>query len=171
MTIESGGTLAREGWQLVRTMLDDMTVVVESLAETELELLEGLRVLARTTALCSEISVDVDPELPWFFSMNTEMRLIGGPNPDGEYYPAMIDGRRRYRVRGDRGTARTSGSRFSRASGSRPGAWVRMCRTPISRSRRTGRSRSCWGPGNRRWKSWPATSGSRSRRRLGDRRT
>jgi hypothetical protein len=37
--------------------------------------------------------------------MNTEARLIGGPNPDGEYFLAMIDGRHRYRVRGHRGTA------------------------------------------------------------------
>jgi hypothetical protein len=105
VTIESGGAAAREGWQLVRAMLDDMTAMVESLAETELELLEGLRVLARTTALCSEIALDVDPERPWFFSMNTERRFLGGPNPDGEYSLAMIDGRRRYRVRGQRGSS------------------------------------------------------------------
>lgn len=97
--------LARESWQLVRTMLDDMTAMIEDLAETELELLEGLRLLARVTALCSEISLDVDAERPWFFSMNTKMRLVGGPNPDGEYYLAMIDGHRRYRVRGTRGTS------------------------------------------------------------------
>ncbi len=36
--------------------------------------------------------------------MNTEARLIGGPDPDGEYFLAMIDGRHRYRVRGRRGT-------------------------------------------------------------------
>src|SRR3954462_13451040 len=86
-------------------MLDDMTAMVEALAETELELLEGLRVLARTTALCAEISLDVDPEVPWFFSMTTEMRFLGGPNPDGEYYLAMIDGGGRYRVSGRRGTS------------------------------------------------------------------
>jgi hypothetical protein len=85
-------------------MLDDLTEAIESDAETELELLEGLRVLGRITALCSELSLDVDADAPWFFSMNTEARLIGGPNPDGEYFLAMIDGRHRYRVRGHRGT-------------------------------------------------------------------
>jgi hypothetical protein len=85
-------------------MLDDLTKSVEAEAENELELLEGLRVLARATALCSELSLDVDPEAPWFFSMNTQARLIGGPAPDGEYFLAMIDGRHRYRVRGRRGT-------------------------------------------------------------------
>ncbi len=81
-------------------MLDDLTASVEAEAETELELLEGLRVLGRATALCSELSLDVDAERPWFFSMNTPARLIGGPNPDGEYFLGMIDGRHRYRVGG-----------------------------------------------------------------------
>jgi len=85
-------------------MLDDLTETIETDAETELELLEGLRVLARTTALASEISLDVDPASPWFFSMNTEVRYLGGPAPDGEYFLAMIDGRSRYRVSGQRGT-------------------------------------------------------------------
>jgi hypothetical protein len=99
------GTEALEGWRFVRQMLDDLTKTIESDAENELELLEGLRVLGRATALCSELSLDADTESPWFFSMNTEARLIGGPNPDGEYFLAMIDGRHRYRVRGRRGTS------------------------------------------------------------------
>ena len=93
-----------EGWALVRTMLDDLTAQISAEAETELELVEGLRVLARVTALCAEISLDVDPEKPWFFSMDTEARYVGGPNPDGEYHLAMIDGRHGYRIRGRRNT-------------------------------------------------------------------
>lgn len=85
-------------------MLDDLTAMVEATAESELELLEGLRVLARATALCSELSLDVDHERPWFFDMNSEARLIGGPDPGGHYHLAMIDGRRRYRVNGQRNT-------------------------------------------------------------------
>ena len=104
MTGVEGGAASLEAWGLVRRMLDDMTAMVRSDAETELELIEGVRVLARATALCSELSVDVDPDLPWFFSMNSPSRLIGGPNPDGEYFLAMIDGSRRYRVAGARGT-------------------------------------------------------------------
>jgi Protein of unknown function (DUF1214) len=97
-------SLSLEAWKLVRQMVDDMTAVIEADAETELELVEGLRVLARITALCSELSLDVDPQAPWFFAMSTEARLIGGVNPDGAYPLAMIDGRHRYRVRGNRGT-------------------------------------------------------------------
>lgn len=96
---------ARAAWDFVRQMLDDMTAMVVEDAETELELLEGLRVLGRVTALCSELSLDVDVESPWFFPMNSDARLIGGPNPDGEYQLAMISGTHRYRVRGGRGTS------------------------------------------------------------------
>lgn len=96
---------ARAAWAFVRQMLDEMTTMVVDDAETELELLEGLRVLGRVTALCSELSLDVDVERPWFFPMCSEARLIGGPNPDGEYQLAMISGAHRYRVRGVRGTS------------------------------------------------------------------
>lgn len=93
-----------EGWNLVRAMLDDLGTQIQAEAETELELIEGLRVLARVTALSAEVSLDVDVEKPWFFSMDTEARYVGGPNPDGEYHLAMIDGRHSYRIRGRRGT-------------------------------------------------------------------
>lgn len=100
-----GGAAAIEAWSLVRTMLDDMTAMVQADAETELELVEGLRAIARITALCSELSVDIDVARPWFFPMVTEARYVGGPNPDGEYYLAMISGAHRYRVTGTRGSS------------------------------------------------------------------
>jgi hypothetical protein len=111
---------ALEAWQLVLQMLGDTTAMVRSEAETELELVEGLRVIARVTALCSEVSLDVDPECPWFFSMNTEARLIGGPNPDGEYHLAMIDGRHRYRVSGDRNSVTYLGFQVLAGTGLTP---------------------------------------------------
>jgi hypothetical protein len=100
-----GGTASLEAWTLVQQMLADMTAMVREDAETELELLEGLRLIARVTALCSELSVDVDVAKPWFFPMVTQARFVGGPNPDGEYYLAMIDGAHRYRISGTRGTS------------------------------------------------------------------
>ncbi|MDP9182700.1 MAG: DUF1214 domain-containing protein [Actinomycetota bacterium] len=93
-----------EAWDLVKTMLSSMTEAVVADAETEPELLEGLRVLGRVTALASEVALDGDPERPWLFSMDTPARYVGGPNPDGEYFLAMISGRHRYRVHGWRGT-------------------------------------------------------------------
>jgi hypothetical protein len=85
-------------------MLDEMSGVVTTDAETPLELVEGLRVIGRIAALCSELSLDVDPEVPRFFSMGTPARQVGGLNPDGAYHLAMIDGHHRYRVEGTRGS-------------------------------------------------------------------
>lgn len=115
-----GGTQSLEAWALVRQMLDDMLAMVQADAETELELLEGLRMLGRVTALCSELSLDIDHATPWFFSMNTEARFVGGPNPDGAYRLAMIDGRRRYRLRGERGTSTYLGFQVLAGTGLTP---------------------------------------------------
>jgi hypothetical protein len=97
-----GGEATSEAWALVRTLLDDMAAMVTRESETELELVEGYRVLGRITALSAEVALDVDPDLPWFFEMNSPARMVGGPNPDGAYHLAMIDGARRYRVTGTR---------------------------------------------------------------------
>ncbi|HUR50831.1 MAG TPA: DUF1214 domain-containing protein [Mycobacteriales bacterium] len=94
-----------EAWQLVQSMLTDMRAAVVADAEDETELLEGLRVLGRITALASEVALDGDPARPWLLSMDTPARFVGGPNPDGEYLLGMIDGTRRYRVHGRRGTS------------------------------------------------------------------
>jgi hypothetical protein len=115
-----GGAAATDAWALVRTMLDDMTTMVHEDAETELELVEGMRVLARITALCSELSVDIDVTRPWFFPMVTEARYVGGPNPDGEYYLAMISGAHRYRVTGNRGSSAYLGFQILAGTGLMP---------------------------------------------------
>ena len=97
-----GGEATSEAWALVRSLLDDMAAMVAQESETELELIEGYRALGRITALAAEVSLDVDPELPWFFPMNSPARMVGGPNPDGAYHLAMIDGALRYQVTGAR---------------------------------------------------------------------
>src|SRR5687768_9341741 len=111
---------AIEGWELVRTMLADMQAMVVADAENERELAEGLRVLGRITALSAEVSLDVDHEKPWFFEMNSPARYIGGPNPDGIYHLAMIDGGRRYRITGRRGTSRYLGFQILAGRGLTP---------------------------------------------------
>jgi hypothetical protein len=127
VTVSEEASLALEAWRFVRQMLDDLTKSIEADAENELELLEGLRVLARATALCSELSLDIDHEAPWLFSMNTQARLIGGPAPDAEYFLAMIDGRHRYRLTGRRGTSAYLGFQVLAGRGLTPrrmGAYV-----------------------------------------------
>jgi hypothetical protein len=113
-------TAAHEAWQFVQKMIGDITQIVIDDAENEREMLEGLRVLSRVTALCSELSVEADPDLPWFFDMCSPTRLVGGPNPDGGYYLAMIRGDRGYRVTGTRGTSAYLGFQILAGSGMSP---------------------------------------------------
>lgn len=94
-----------ESWKLFTKMLDDMATVVEEDAETDLERLEGLRVLGRVSTMALELNLDIDADAPRLYSMDTEARFVGGPNPDGEYYLAMLDAQSAYRVSGERGTS------------------------------------------------------------------
>ena len=109
-----------EAWRFVQKMLGDVTATVQADARDERELLDGLRVVSRVTALCSELSIEADPELPWFFDMCSPTRLVGGPNPDGRYLLAMIRGDRRYRVTGTRGTSAYLGMQVLAGAGMTP---------------------------------------------------
>jgi len=109
-----------EAWAFVQQMLGDITRIVAEDAENERELIEGLRVVARVSALCAELTVEADPELPWFFDMCSPTRLIGGPNPDGAYLLAMIRGDRSYRVTGTRGTTAYLGFQVLAGTGMTP---------------------------------------------------
>jgi Protein of unknown function (DUF1214) len=109
-----------EAWQFVQKMLDDTTAMVMADARDERELLDGLRVVSRVTALCSELSVEADPQLPWFFDMCSPTRMVGGPNPDGRYLLAMIHGDRRYRITGTRGTTAYLGLQVLAGTGMTP---------------------------------------------------
>ncbi|MEB3980742.1 DUF1214 domain-containing protein [Mycobacterium sp. 663a-19] len=109
-----------EAWQFFQQMLADVTKVVTQDAESERELLEGLRVVARVSSLCSQLSVEADPDRPAFFDMCSDNRMIGGPNPDGNYYLAMIRGDRRYRITGTRGTSAYLGFQILAGTGLTP---------------------------------------------------
>jgi uncharacterized protein DUF1214 len=107
-------------WQFFQQMLADVTKVVIQDAESERELLEGLRVIARVSSLCSQLSVEADLDRPSFFDMCSENRMIGGPNPDGNYYLAMIRGDRRYRITGARRTSAYLGFQILAGTGLTP---------------------------------------------------
>ncbi len=107
-------------WQFFQQMLADVTKVVTEDAESERELLEGLRVIARTSSLCAQLSVEADPGRPAFFDMCSDTRMVGGPNPDGNYYLAMIRGDRRYRITGTRGTTSYLGFQVLAGTGLTP---------------------------------------------------
>ena len=101
-------------------MLADVTKIVTEDAESERELLEGLRVIARVSSLCSQMSVESDLGRPVFFDMCSDNRMIGGPNPDGNYFLAMIRGDRRYRITGTRGTSAYLGFQILAGTGLTP---------------------------------------------------
>jgi Protein of unknown function (DUF1214) len=109
-----------EAWRFVQKMIADITQIVMADAENEMEVLDGLRVISRVTALCSELSVEADPDLPWMFDMCSPTRMVGGPNPDGGYYLAMIRGDRRYRLTGTRGTTAYLGFQVLAGAGMSP---------------------------------------------------
>ncbi len=111
---------SRQAWQFVQQMLADMTQMVLDDAETERETLEGLRVIARISALCAQLSVESDPERPRFFDMSPPGQMVGGPNPDGNYYLAMIRGDRTYRVTGTRGSTAYLGFQILAGTGLTP---------------------------------------------------
>lgn len=111
---------ARAALQFFQQMLTDVSKVVTEDAESERELAEGLRAVARVSSLCAQMSVEADPERPSFFDMCSDNRLVGGPNPDGNYYLAMIRGDRRYRITGSRGTSAYLGFQILAGTGLTP---------------------------------------------------
>src|ERR1700744_4373013 len=117
---DTAATQARAAWQFFQQMLTDVTKIVTEDAESERELLEGLRLVARESSLCAQMSVESDPERPSFFDMCSETRMVGGPNPDGNYFIAMIRGDRRYRITGARGTSAYLGFQVLAGTGLTP---------------------------------------------------
>lgn len=109
-----------ESWRFVQQVFADLTTTVTDDAIDERELIEGLRVIAKVTSLCSELSVQADPERPRFFDMCSDTRMIGGPNPDGRYLLAMIRGDRTYRVSGTRGSTAYLGFQVLAGTGLTP---------------------------------------------------
>jgi hypothetical protein len=111
---------SKAAWQFFQQMLADVTKIITEDAETERELLEGMRVIAMVSSLCSQMSVESDLDRPAFFDMCSENRMIGGPNPDGNYFIGMIRGDRRYRITGTRGTTAYLGFQILAGTGLTP---------------------------------------------------
>lgn len=101
-------------------MLTEAAAVVAEDAETEHEFLEGLRVIARASSLCAQLYVEADPDRPRFFDMSPRGRMVGGPNPNGNYYLATIRGDRTYRITGTRGTTAYLGVQVLAGTGLTP---------------------------------------------------
>jgi hypothetical protein len=109
-----------ESWRLIQQVLADLTQTVTDDAIDERELIEGLRVVAKVIALCTQLTVEADTERPHFFDMCSDTRMVGGPNPDGRYLLAMIRGDRTYRVTGTRGSTAYLGFQVLAGTGLTP---------------------------------------------------
>ena len=116
----SNTPLSDAAWDSLLGMFNDLGQVVRDDARDDRERLEGYRVLARVLALCSELSLDVDPDVPRFFPMTTPMRQVGGPNPDGEYDLCALTPGRSYRVTGRRGSVTYLGFQVMAGTGLNP---------------------------------------------------
>src|ERR1700761_5158818 len=116
----SASTKSAQAWEFVQQTISDITKIIAEDAETEQELLEGMRAIARASSLCAQLSVEADAFQPRFFDMCTPTRMIGGPNPDGNYFLAMIRGDRRYRISGSRGTTAYLGFQILAGTGLTP---------------------------------------------------
>ncbi len=72
---------------------------------TEIDRAEGWRYLTRLTRVALEMLLEcADPDFPAFYMPCHETAKIGGDNPDNLYLNTTIDGRREYRIYGNRGT-------------------------------------------------------------------
>src|ERR1700761_154891 len=116
----SASTKSAQAWEFVQQTISDITRIIAEDAENEQELLEGMRAIARASSLCAQLSVEADPFQPRFFDMCSPTRMVGGPNPDGSYYLAMIRGDRRYRITGTRGTSAYLGFQILAGTGLTP---------------------------------------------------
>lgn len=66
---------------------------------------EGFRYLTRLLRLSLEKNIEfADPEHPQFYPLSHETAKIGNDNPDNYYLNCAVDGRRTYRICGNRGS-------------------------------------------------------------------
>lgn len=80
-------------------------VLAEGVPDDPLTRAEGYRYLTRLLRLGLEKQIEFsDPQHPQFYSLSHETAKIGNDNPDNFYQNCAIDGRREYRISGNRGT-------------------------------------------------------------------
>ena len=86
--------------------LASMRDMVLADSQNEREASEGMRFLLRTLAMATDVGADGYPPAPHFARMDTQVRKVGGDNPDAEYDHLTLDGRYDYRIRGNVGSVR-----------------------------------------------------------------
>ena len=80
-------------------------ILGSTVPQDDLTSAEGLRYLTRLLRLSLEKNIEfADPNYPQFYSLSHETAKIGNDNPDNFYQNCAVDGRREYRIRGNRGS-------------------------------------------------------------------
>ena len=93
-------------FERLQQTLDDLKEMVLEDAETEREASEGIRALLRVLAMSIDVTGDANPKAPHFARMDTQIRKVGGDNPDAEYDNLALDNRWDYVIRGNVGSVR-----------------------------------------------------------------
>ena len=101
-------------------MLSSTREMVLADARTEQEAIEGMRWILRVIAMSVEVAADGNPRQPYFQRMDTQVRKVGGDNPDAEYDFAQINGQYDYIIHGNIGTVRYLGFTFNAGLGMTP---------------------------------------------------
>lgn len=107
MSGQAGGQAARAQWRAFCEGLERLGDVVAdaAIAGDGIDQAEGYRYLSRLLRIALEMHVEnADPAFPSFYQASHPTAKIGADNPDNLYLNATIDGQRRYRITGHRGT-------------------------------------------------------------------
>ena len=98
------------GGELWRDFCDELkqageAILSPSVPGDDLTRAEGFRYLTRLLRLSLEKHIEyADPDFPAFYSLSHETAKIGNDNPDNLYLNCAVDGRREYRIYGNRGS-------------------------------------------------------------------
>jgi len=98
-----------KAFEQLRAAIDEQFEMVLADAKTEREVWGGMRALLRILAMSADTSLDANPKAPHFARMDTQIRKVGGDNPDAEYDHVSLDNEWDYVIRGNIGTVRHVG--------------------------------------------------------------
>ena len=111
--------LAESGARLTRSILENYeqsaqvacggltrALEVSGIADARRAVQEGVQSAVRQFATAALLCLEADPEYPMLVKMISTGREMSGPNPDCNYHWASLHGDHRYRIFGNRGSAR-----------------------------------------------------------------
>lgn len=98
---------SKAAWGAFCQRLEKLGELVEEtdFVANELDRAEGYRYISRLTRIALDMHLEnADPDFPSFYAASHETAKIGADNPDNLYLNATINGERRYRLWGNRGS-------------------------------------------------------------------